>query len=101
MDWLKLCRVQLEATINRVNKPDCSLWSPFTGEKRTMTYFNLTKRSSCHGLGVNGWLCIRSGEVWSGVIPALVIVVFNVEAGELGEADSQGAASIVDVLPIQ
>lgn len=52
-------------------------------------------------MGVNGWLGIRSGEVWSGVIPALVIVVFNVEAGELGEADSQGAAGVVDVLPIQ
>lgn len=52
-------------------------------------------------MGVNGWLCIRSGEVWSGVIPALVIVVLNVEAGELGEADSQSAASVVDVLPIQ
>lgn len=54
-----------------------------------------------HGLGVHGWLGIGGGEVWPGVVPALVVVVLDVEAGELGEADSQGAASVVDVLPIQ
>lgn len=62
---------------------------------------NLTKCSRCHGLGVNGGLCICSRQVWSRVISALVIVVFNIEAGELGKTDSQGAAGIVDVLSIQ
>lgn len=50
---------------------------------------------------VNGGLRICSGEVWAGVVPALVIVVLDVQAGELGEADSQGAAGVVDVLPVQ
>lgn len=62
---------------------------------------NLTKGSSCHGLVVNGGLWICSGEVWSGVIPTLVVVVLDIQAGELGEADSQGTAGIVDVLSIQ
>lgn len=46
-------------------------------------------------------LRVGSGKVWAGVIPAFVIVVFDVEAGELGEADSQGTTSIVDVLAVQ
>lgn len=62
---------------------------------------NHTKCSSCHGLGVQGRLCICSGEVRSSVIPALVIVVFDIKAGELGEADSQSTAGIVDVLSVQ
>ncbi len=41
----------------------------------------------------------RQGRV--GVIPTLVIVIFHIEAGELGEVDSQGAAAIVDILAIQ
>lgn len=50
---------------------------------------------------VNGGLWICGGEVWSGVVPALVIVVLDIEAGELREADSQSATGIVDVLSIQ
>lgn len=61
----------------------------------------LTKCSSCHSLGVNGGLWICSWKVWSGVVPALVVVILDVEASELGEADSQSTASIVDVLSIQ
>lgn len=60
---------------------------------------NFTK--CCHGLMVNGGLWICSGEVWSSVVPALVIVVLDIEAGKLREADSQSTASIVDVLSIQ
>lgn len=63
--------------------------------------FKLTEGGGRHGLGVHGWLSIGGGEVWPGVVPALVVVVLDVEAGELGEADSQGAASVVDVLSIQ
>lgn len=50
---------------------------------------------------VNGWLGVGGGEVGSGVVPALVIVVLDIKAGELGETDPQGATGIVDVLPIQ
>lgn len=32
---------------------------------------------------------------------ALVIVVLDVEVGELGEIDVQGETGIVDILPIQ
>lgn len=55
----------------------------------------------CHGLVVDGGLRICGGEVWSGVVPALVIVVLHIQAGEFGEADSQGTTGVVDVLPIQ
>lgn len=65
------------------------------------SHFNLTEGGGRHGLVVDGGLGISGGEVWPGVVPALVVVVLDVEAGELGEADSQGAASVVDVLPIQ
>lgn len=61
----------------------------------------LTKCGGCHGLGVDGGLCVCGGEVGSGVISALVVVVFDIQAGELGEADSQGTAGVVDVLSIQ
>lgn len=47
------------------------------------------------GLGVGG------GKVWPGVVPALVVVVLHIKAGELGEADPQGTAGVVDVLPVQ
>lgn len=49
---------------------------------------------------INGWLRVGRGEIWAGVVSALVIVVLDIEAGKLGEADSQGTASIVDVLAI-
>ena len=54
-----------------------------------------------HGLVVYGGLGVSSGQVWSGVVSALVVVVAHVEAGELGEADPQGAARVVDVLAVQ
>lgn len=59
----------------------------------------LTK-SSCHGL-VQGGLAVPRGQVWAGVVPALVVVVFYIEARELGEVDAQRAAGVVDVLSIQ
>lgn len=61
----------------------------------------LTKRGRCHGLGVNGGLSICGGQIWASVIPAFVVIVFDIEAGEFGEANSQGTAGVVDVLPIQ
>lgn len=50
---------------------------------------------------VDGGLRVGGGQVRPGVVPALVIVVLDIKAGELGEADSEGAAGVVDVLPIQ
>ena len=54
-----------------------------------------------HGLVVHGGLGVSGGQVRPGVVPALVVVVLDVEAGELGEADPQRAAGVVDVLPVQ
>ena len=59
-----------------------------------------TERGS-HGLVVHGGLGVSGGKVRPGVVPALVVVVLHVEAGELGEADPQRTASVVDVLPVQ
>lgn len=63
------------------------------------TSCTLTK-SSCHGL-VQGGLAVPRGQVWAGVVSALVIVVLYIETCELGEVDAQRAAGVVDVLSIQ
>jgi hypothetical protein len=44
---------------------------------------------------------VARGQVGVGVVSALVIVVLDVEAVELGVLDAQGAARVVDVLPVQ
>jgi len=44
---------------------------------------------------------VAGGQVGVGVVSALVIVVLDVEAVELGVLDAQGAARVVDVLPVQ
>ena len=54
-----------------------------------------------HGLVIHGGLGVSGGQVGPGVVAALVVVVLHVEAGELGEADAQRAAGVVDVLPVQ
>lgn len=46
-------------------------------------------------------LTVSTGKVGSGEVAALLVVVFDVEAGEFGEADPQRAAAVVDVLSIQ
>lgn len=61
---------------------------------------SLTEGSG-HGLVVHGGLGVSGGQVRPGVVSALVVVVLDIEAGELGEADSQGAAGVVDVLAVQ
>lgn len=53
-----------------------------------------------HGLVLHGGLAVSGGQVWSGEVSALLVVIFDVEAGELGEADPQGAAAVVDVLSV-
>lgn len=68
--------------------------------KNLLKSLSLTKCCSCHGLMINGGLGVCRGEIWAGVVSALVIVVLHIEAGELREADSQGTASVVDVLAI-
>lgn len=55
---------------------------------------------TCEGEGrVERW--VAGGQVGVGVVSALVIVVLDVEAVELGVLDAQGAARVVDVLPVQ
>lgn len=63
------------------------------------TSWTLTK-SSCHGLVQSG-LAIPRGQVWAGVVSALLIIVLYIETCELGEVDAQRAARVVDVLSIQ
>lgn len=65
-----------------------------------VTEVGLTESSGCHGLVVHGRLAVTSGQVWAGVVTALVIVVFHIQAGEFGEANAQCAAGIVDVLSV-
>ncbi len=54
-----------------------------------------------HGWMLHGGLTVSGGQVRSGEVAALFVVVFDIEAGEFGEADSQSAAAIIDVLSIQ
>jgi len=54
-----------------------------------------------HGWVLEARLDVPGGQVGPGVVAALVVVVLDVEAGELGEADPQGAAGVVDVLTVQ
>lgn len=60
----------------------------------------LTKGCS-HAWVLQGRLAIPRWKVRSGEVTALLIVVLDVEAGEFGESNPQGAAGIVDVLAIQ
>lgn len=53
-----------------------------------------------HGLVQRG-LAVAGGQVRARVVPTLVVVVLDVEAGELGEVDTQRTAGVVDVLPVQ
>lgn len=46
-------------------------------------------------------LAVTGREFGPGVVPALVIVVLDVQVDQLGEVDPQCAAGIVDVLAIQ
>lgn len=50
---------------------------------------------------VQGGLRVGGGEIQAGVVPALVVVVLDIQVGELGEADSERAAGVVDVLPVK
>lgn len=53
-----------------------------------------------HGL-VQRRLAVPRRQVRPSIISALVIVVFDIETGELGEVNAQCAAGVVDVLAIQ
>lgn len=46
-------------------------------------------------------LSVPRGEVWSGVVSTLVIVVLDVEVDQLAEVYPQSAARVVDVLSVQ
>lgn len=54
-----------------------------------------------HGCVLHGRLAVSGGKVWSGEVSALLVVVFDIQAGEFGEADPQCAAAVIDVLSIQ
>ena len=45
-------------------------------------------------------MAVPRGQVGTRVVPALVIVVLHIQADQLGEVDAEGAAGVVDVLPI-
>lgn len=49
---------------------------------------------------VDGGLAVSCGQVRPRVVTAFVVVVLHVQAGQLGEVDAEGAAGVVDVLPI-
>lgn len=68
-----------------------------TGEDRGQ---ELTKGCS-HAGGLQAGLTFPGGEVRPGEVTALLVVVLDIEAGEFGEADPQGAAAVVDVLSVQ
>ena len=44
---------------------------------------------------------LPGGQGGVGVVPRLVVVVLHVQVGQLRVLDSQGAAGVVDVLPVQ
>lgn len=54
-----------------------------------------------HGRVLHGGLAVSRRQVRPGEVAALLVVVFDVEAGEFGEADPQSAAAVVDVLSVQ
>lgn len=55
-----------------------------------------------HGRMLQGGLMAVSGrQVRPGEVSALLVVVLDVQAGQFGEADPQGAATVVDVLSLQ
>jgi len=54
-----------------------------------------------HGRVLHAGLAVSAGQVRPGEVAALLVVVLDVEAGELGEADPQRAAAVVDVLAVQ
>lgn len=60
----------------------------------------LTERCG-HGWVLHGRLAVSAGQVRSGEVSALLVVVFDIEACEFGEADPQSAAAVIDVLSVQ
>lgn len=54
-----------------------------------------------HGWVLHDGLAVSAGQVWSGEVAALFVVVLDIEAGEFGKADPQSAAAVIDVLSIQ
>lgn len=48
-----------------------------------------------------GGVQLPRGQVGSGEVSALVVVVLHVERAQFGEVDPQRAAAVVDVLTIQ
>lgn len=54
-----------------------------------------------HGWVLHGGLAVSGGQVRPGEVAALLVVVFDVEAGEFREANPQSAAAVIDVLSVQ
>lgn len=48
-----------------------------------------------------GGVQLSRGEVGSGEVSALVVVVLHVERAQFGEVDPQRAAAVIDVLTVQ
>ena len=49
---------------------------------------------------VHGGLAVPRGQVQAGEVSALVVVVLDIQAGQLGELHAQSTAGVVDVLAI-
>lgn len=61
----------------------------------------LTEGGGGDGLGLERGRAVPGGQIGTGVVSALVVVVLDVQAGEFGEADAQRTAGVIDVLSIQ
>lgn len=51
--------------------------------------------------GGGGGVQLSRGQVGSGEVSALVVVVLDVERAQFGEVDPQRAAAVINVLPVQ
>lgn len=51
--------------------------------------------------GGGGGVQLPGGQVGSGEVAAFVVVVLDVERAQFGEINPEGAAAVVDVLPVQ
>lgn len=90
-----LCPAHLETDRHSAPGPDSVSLRGCVGTGRGA----LTEGSS-HGVVQRG-LCVPRGQVRPRVVPALVIVILDVKACELGHIDAESAAGIIDVLAVQ
>lgn len=64
------------------HREPCPLWRQLTGQQLMR-------------------VAVSRGQGGVGVVAGLVVVVFHVQTGHLGVVDAEGAAAVVNVLPVQ